>query len=236
MFASREDAGQRLGRMLKDQGVMADLVLGLPRGGVVVAAEVARHLELPLSVLVVRKIGHPWHREFAIGALAEDGVVVLDETMTGNPVLRAEIDAVIEEETRRLCLYEATFEGEAKRELAGCRVLVVDDGLATGATTEAAVLSARKQQAASIVVAAPVASREAVHRVASLADEVRVLWMDPNFDAVGRYYDVFAQTTDNEVLALLRAKPALNQPGRFTRSMRLARQFAGEKIRSKKTV
>jgi len=205
VFASREEAGQRLGRHLKDQGIEADLVLGLPRGGVVVAAEVARALRLPLDVLVVRKIGHPLHREFAVGALAEHGVVVLDETVIGrNPLIRAELDQVVEEEQARLRSYQARFHRQPAPDLAGKAVLLVDDGLATGATTEAAVLSVRKQDARSIVVAAPVASSNAVERLARVADDVRVLLVDPDFDAVGRYYEAFSQTTDEEVLELLK--------------------------------
>jgi putative phosphoribosyl transferase len=206
MFASREDAGRRLGEYLKEQKVSADLVLGLPRGGVVVAAEVARALHLPLDVLIVRKIGHPFHREFAVGALAEHGVVILDESAVGrNPAVRAELDTVIEEEKERLRGYRARFHPEGGPTLAGKLVLLVDDGLATGATTEAAALSVRKQHARKIVVAAPVASANAAERLASVADEVRVLWVDPDFDAVGRYYDVFSQTTDQEVLELLQS-------------------------------
>jgi predicted phosphoribosyltransferase len=207
MFASREDAGLKLGRCLQDQGVRADLVLGLPRGGVVVAAEVARALRLPLDVLLVRKIGHPRQREFAVGALAENGVTVLDENVIGaNAVVRADLEAVIEEEKERLRDYQARFHPADAPVLAGKTVLLVDDGLATGATTEAAVLSVRTQNALSIVVAAPVASTQAVERLARVADEVRVLQMDPDFEAVGRYYDVFAQTTDEEVLELLRGQ------------------------------
>jgi putative phosphoribosyl transferase len=204
MFASREDAGHRLGEYLKEQKVTADLVLGLPRGGVVVAAEVAHALHLPLDVLIVRKIGHPFHREFAVGALAEHGIVLLDESTVGsNPAVRAELDEVIEEEKERLRGYHARFHPEGGPELAGKNVLLVDDGLATGATTEAAVLSVRKQRARRIVVAAPVASTNATQRLARLVDDVQVLWVDPDFEAVGRYYDVFSQTTDQEVLQLL---------------------------------
>jgi putative phosphoribosyl transferase len=207
MFASREDAGAKLGRCLQDQRVRADLVLGLPRGGVVVAAGVARALRLPLSTLIVRKIGHPWHREFAVGALAEPDVVVLDETVVGpDPLIRAELEAIIREEKARLRSYQARFHPLGAPNLEGKAVLLVDDGLATGATTEAAVLSARKQNAASIVVAAPVASTNAVERLARVADEVRVLCVDPAFDAVGRYYEVFSQTTDEEVLEVLKAE------------------------------
>lgn len=206
MFASRDDAGLKLGRCLQDQGVRADLVLGLPRGGVVVAAAVAHILRLPLDVLIVRKIGHPRQREFAVGALAEHGVIVLDEGVSGaSAAVRAELEVIIQEEKDRLAGYLARFHPRGVPALAGKTILLVDDGLATGATTEAAVLSVRKQNARTIVVAAPVASTNAVERLARIADEVRVLCVDPDFDAVGRYYDVFAQTTDEEVLELLRA-------------------------------
>jgi predicted phosphoribosyltransferase len=207
MFASREDAGLRLGRYLQEQRVWADLVLGLPRGGVVVAAGVARALHLPLDVLVVRKIGHPRQREFAVGALAENGVVVLDESVVGsNPIVCAELEEVIQEEKERLLSYQARFHPKGAPDLRDKAVLLVDDGLATGATTEAAVLSARKRNASTIVVAAPVASTTAADRLARVADEVRVLCVDPDFEAVGRYYDVFSQTTDEEVMEVLGAK------------------------------
>jgi putative phosphoribosyl transferase len=138
--------------------------------------------------------------------LAEHDVVVLDEAVIGpNPVIRAELEEIIREERERLRSYQARFHPRGAPDLNGKAVLLVDDGLATGATTEAAVLSVRKQNAASIVVAAPVASTSAVERLARVADEVRVLCVDPAFDAVGRYYDVFSQTTDEEVLEVLRA-------------------------------
>jgi putative phosphoribosyl transferase len=204
VFASRQDAGRQLGERLRQQGVEADLVLGLPRGGVVVAAEVAQALKVPLDVLIVRKVGHPMHREFAVGALAERDVVVLDQAVIGtNPIVRAELCEVIEEEKQRLRSYENRFHGAAAHELAQKTVVLVDDGLATGATTEAAVLSARKQHARRIIVAAPVGSANAVERLRRVADEVIVLFVDPDFDAVGRYYDSFSQTTDEEVLELL---------------------------------
>jgi putative phosphoribosyl transferase len=209
MFASREQAGQKLGQHLKDQGVHADLVLGLPRGGVVVAAGVARELDLPLDVLVVRKIGHPLYREFAIGAMAENGVVLLDERVAGrNPILRIELERVIAEEEERLAAYKSMFHLGHKQELAGKAVLLVDDGLATGSTMEAAALSARKQQAARIIIAVPTASVSGVRRLEAVADQVEAITMDPYFDAVGNYYETFTQTTDEEVLKLLREQPA----------------------------
>ena len=204
MFASREDAGLKLGRYLHERRVRVELVLGLPRGGVVVAAGVARSLQLPLDVLVVRKIGHPLQREFAVGALAENGVVVLDNRAVGsNPTIRTKLEEVVREEKERLRSYEARFHPKGAPDVIRKAVLIVDDGLATGATTEAAVLAARSGKASKIVVAAPVASTNAVDRLARVADEVRVLWVDPAFDAVGRYYDVFSQTTDEEVLRAL---------------------------------
>ncbi len=206
MFASREDAGQRLGRRLKELSIQANVVLGLPRGGVVVAAEVAKLLQLPLDVLIVRKIGHPLHREFAVGALAEGGVVVLDEEVIGhNPIIRAELADVIEEEKARLSEYGGRFHRPGLPIRASKSVLLVDDGLATGATTRAAVMAARKQGASKVLVAAPVASTAAVERLRQVADEVLVLCADPDFDAVGRYYDEFSQTTDEEVHGLSKA-------------------------------
>ena len=204
-FASRQDAGRQLGQHLKKQNVDVDLVLGLPRGGVVVAAEVARLLKCPLDVLVVRKIGHPMHREFAVGALAEPDVVIFDKTSLSKiPVARSQLDGVVAEEIARLREYCQRFHHSDAPTLRNKIVLLVDDGLATGATAEAAVLSARKQDVRRIIVAAPVASKNAVERLRHVADDVLALVVDPDFAAVGQYYDEFSQTSDEEVIALLR--------------------------------
>lgn len=206
VFASREDAGRKLGLLLQSRGVAVDVVLGLPRGGVVVAAEVARALKVPLDVLVVRKIGHPLQREFAVGALAEQGVVLLNEKVIGNnPIIRAKLQEIAREETERLQEYQARFHRGHTLTLADKSVLLVDDGLATGATTEAAVLSAKKQGARAVIVAAPIASAHAVERLSAVATDVIAIEVDPAFDAVGRYYDEFSQTTDEEVVELLKA-------------------------------
>src|SRR6266568_3351938 len=134
-FASRTDAGQRLGRFLAEQEIRADLVLGLPRGGVIVAAEVASILKCPLDVLVVRKIGHPGHREFAVGALAEQSTLVLDEDVINRTgVSPADLKEVLAEETERLTEYQARFLRANRPLLKDKIVLIVDDGLATGAT------------------------------------------------------------------------------------------------------
>ena len=210
LFTSRQDAGRQLGEFLRQRGISADEVLGLPRGGVVVAAGVARALQRPLDVLIVRKIGHPWQREFAVGALAEPDVVIFDESFKWkNPLARAELDDVIAEEKERLREYRSQFHRSAAPVLEDKMVLLVDDGLATGATAEAAVVSARQQKARRVVIAAPVASTHAAERLRRLADDVAVLFEDPDFGAVGQYYAKFSQTTDAEVMALLRAAEGL---------------------------
>lgn len=208
-FASRTDAGRRLGQHLRERAVEADWVLGLPRGGVVVAAEVARALQRPLDVLIVRKIGHPWQREFAVGALAEPDIVIFDPSLQWkHPLARGELDDVIAEEKERLREYRAQFHRAAVPVLDGKAVLLVDDGLATGATAEAAVISAKQQKARRVIVATPVASMNAVKRLQRVADEVAVVFADPGFEAVGQYYDKFSQTSDGEVKALLREAEA----------------------------
>jgi putative phosphoribosyl transferase len=205
-FSSREQAGRQLGEHLLARGIQADVVLGLPRGGVVVASMVAGVLKRPLDVLVVRKVGHPRQREFAVGALAEPAVLLLDHhAMTDTHVNRMELEEIIAEESGRLKSYQAKFHPAGLPDLNNKRVLIVDDGLATGATAEAAVASAKEQNASCVIVAAPVASVEAVDRLSRVADEVIVLVVDPDFMAVGQYYDTFPQTTDAQVLALLPA-------------------------------
>lgn len=204
IFASRKDAGEKLGRELLAKHVQVDVVLGLPRGGVVVAAEIARILRRPLDVLIVRKIGHPRFREFAVGALAESETVILDEEVVARThVAREELNEIVAEETARLKDYVKKFEGGRRSSLKEKAVVLADDGLATGATTEAAVQSARKQGARKVTVAVPVASTNGMARIANVSDDVVALFVDPKFQAVGQYYWGFSQTTDEEVMRLL---------------------------------
>jgi predicted phosphoribosyltransferase len=194
---------------LLHEGVEVDVVVGLPRGGVVVAAAVSHSLQRPLEVLVVRKIGHPLHREFAVGALAENDVVLLDnQTIGSNEMLRAKLTEVIKEEKERLWQYQLKFHQDQKFDFSGKSVLIVDDGLATGATMEAAVLSAKKQGALKVIVAVPVASTTSVLKLEHVANAVFALVTDPGFEAVGAYYESFPQTEDEEVMDLLRAEHA----------------------------
>ena len=210
MFSSREQAGHQLGQRLLAAGVLADVVLGLPRGGVVVAAEVARLFSRPVEILVVRKIGHPRHREFAVGALAEPAVVVLDAAAMAETQMVCAKGGTrqassAEETSPSEGLHRPKFHPSGLPELAARNVVIVDDGLATGATAEAAVLAAKERNAVSVVVAAPVASPSAVSRLSRVADQVIALVIDPGFMAVGHYYASFLQVTDEEVLALLPA-------------------------------
>jgi putative phosphoribosyl transferase len=215
VFETRQEAGFKLGRRLQELAVEVDLVAGLPRGGVVVAAEVAEVLQRPLEALVVRKIGHPWHREFAVGALAEDNVLILDpDAMAAAPLAGMELEAVIQEEKERLRDYCFKFRRARNNNFAGHSVVLVDDGLATGATAEAAVYSAREKKARQIILAVPVASALAAKRLARVADGVVALITDPDFAAVGQYYKHFLPTSDEEVLALLHHQPADYRPAR----------------------
>lgn len=204
IFASRQEAGKRLADRLVAEGIGSDVVLGLPRGGVIVADCVATALHCRLDVLVVRKIGHPQFREFAVGALAEADTVVLDENVLKKTRVRPdELEGVIAEETKRLQEYVAKFVSDKRIPLQDRSVILVDDGLATGATTEAAVRSARQQGAKTVTVAIPVASQNGFERLAKISDQVVALVVDSAFEAVGQYYCTFSQTSDEEVMQIL---------------------------------
>jgi putative phosphoribosyl transferase len=216
-FADRRDAGRALAEALRphigEQAARA-LVLGLPRGGVVVAAEVAAALGAPLDVLVVRKLGLPWQPELAMGAIAAVGDTV--ETVRTEAVLataRVGQDTFAEvrgEELAELRRREAAYRGDRPAvPVRGRVVLLVDDGLATGSTMRAAVLAVRRQEPARIIVAAPVGSPTACAALGDEVDDVVCLSAPPNFRAVGQAYADFAPTSDDEVReALARASSA----------------------------
>ena len=219
MFDDRQDAGRRLAALLVERGLgeggrsegargLGDggrvVVLGLPRGGVPVAAEVAAALRAPLDVIVVRKLGFPFHPEMAMGAIGEGGVRVLDEQLVARfGVSREEVAAVERAEAATLADRVARFRGDRPRlDLTGRTAVIVDDGIATGATASAAAHVARALGAARVVVAAPVGAPDAVRRVEG-ADEVVCVEQPEDFAAVGAHYRTFGQTPDEEVAEIL---------------------------------
>jgi predicted phosphoribosyltransferase len=205
-FRDRREAGRVLAECLKSYAKQANvLVLALPRGGVPVGSEVARVLGAPLDVFLVRKLGVPGHEELAMGAVATGGVRVLNDDVVeslaiSEPVIEAEAAQELAELGRREHLYRG---GLPAPDVAGRTVILVDDGLATGATMRAAIRALHQQQPERIVVAVPTAAPDTVEALRSEADEIICAMTPEPFFAVGHWYDDFTQTTDEEVRQLL---------------------------------
>ncbi len=208
-FADRADAGRVLAMRLSPLQQRDPIVMGLPRGGVVVAAEVARILRAPLEIVVVRKVGAPGNPELAMGAAGEGGVLVRnDELIDALGVDRAAFDAAaasataeVDERSRRL------RGGRPPTDVAGRIVVLIDDGIATGATAEAAIRVLKARGAAEVVLAVPVAPPEVVARLGRTADQVVVVDAPRWLGAVGAWYADFSEVTDDQVLGLLHAAP-----------------------------
>jgi predicted phosphoribosyltransferase len=203
-YPDRIAAGEELASALTAYAGREDVtVLGLVRGGVPVAAAVAARLRAPMDVLVVRKLGVPRAPELAFGALGPGGVVVLNEEIAAYVSAR-EIAAVRQEAAAELYRREQVYRaGRPPLDLTGRVAIIIDDGLATGATARASVPVARALGAERVVMAAPVGAPDAVARVREVADEMVCPMTPPDFGAVSRYYDWFPQVTDAEVMALL---------------------------------
>lgn len=206
-FLNRADAGRRLAARLADLKPARPIIFALPRGGVSVAHEVAQALGAPLDLILVRKIGTPDQPELAVGAIVDgqDPELVINEPiMHAEGLTRSVVEALskpaVTEIERRRKLY---FAGRTRPNPKDRVAIVVDDGLATGATMRVAIQALRKRKPKRIILAAPVASPEAIRHLKNVADEVRVLQVPQRFDAVGHYYRNFEQVTDEEVLALL---------------------------------
>lgn len=203
----RIDAGKQLAvRLKKYQNDPNAIVIALPRGGVVTGYEVAKELHLPLDITCPRKIGAPGNLEFAVGAITETGQGILhDDVIESLQISEEYLQQKIAAETQvakaRLALYR---EGREKRDLKGKTVLIVDDGLATGSTMQAAIASVKSEGAGKIVLCVPVSPTHTLSKFEGDADEIVCLMTPPGFYAVGQFYDDFAPVSDEEVIALLK--------------------------------
>lgn len=201
MWQDRVDAGNQLSHRLTDYKGTNALVVGIPRGGVIVAAQVAKALGLPLDIVVARKLGAPGNPELGIGALAPDGQMVLEDSLVralkvDAGYIAAEADRQLKEIERREKQYRR---GQTIPVWTGRPVILVDDGIATGGTVKAAALYSRRRGASEVVVAAPVAPPETAERFKGLVDKLIFLETPDFFSAVGAFYRDFSQTTDDEV-------------------------------------
>jgi putative phosphoribosyl transferase len=206
LFANRAEAGRALAKRLQKYADRSDtIVLALPRGGVPVAFEVAKALKAPLDILVVRKLGVPGHPEFAMGAIATGDVRILNnELITHLGISSSTLDRVAAEELQELKRRETLYRGQRPAfNVSGRTVILVDDGLATGATMRAAAVTLRKQNPARIIVAVPVGALDTCNDFKADVDETVCLEMPEPFYGVGQWYVDFSQTTDEEVQRLL---------------------------------
>jgi len=206
LFKHRRDAGKQLAQELLAYAGRSDvIVLALPRGGVPVAYEVARALSAPLDIFIVRKLGLPGHEELAIGAIASGGIRVLNhDIVQGLKIPQTMIDTVTRQELQELERRERAYRGDRPPpDIRGRTVILIDDGLATGASMRAAIAALRAQNPARIVVAVPTAAPETCAAFESEVDEVICAMTPEPFYGVGRWYEDFSQTTDEEVRTLL---------------------------------
>ncbi len=214
-FTDRIDAGKRLALALKDFSSKNGIVLGIPRGGVVVGYMIAKALNLSLDVIIPRKIGAPDNPELAIGAVAEDGTAILDNNLikylgVNREYLKEETELQKQEIGRRLKLYR---QDTSYPNLKGLDVIVVDDGIATGSTMKAALASVKNRGAASITVAVPVGPPSTIEELKNMSDRVVCLYKPEFFQAIGEFYGDFSQTSDEEVIRLLEESKK-NQSGK----------------------
>jgi putative phosphoribosyl transferase len=206
LFKNRQDAGRQLAKALAAYQEKKECVaIGLPRGGVVVAYEVAKALNLPLDIICARKVGSPWNPELAIGAVTETGdgfynTDIIEQFAIPQEYIRRESEKQKIEALRRLALYK---KNRPAIDISGKIVILVDDGIATGATMKAAIESLKGKQVSKIIVAVPVSAPETLMEIKTQVDETICLESPYLFQAVGQFYEEFDQTTDEEVIELL---------------------------------
>lgn len=206
IFKNRQAAGkllaQRLRHFSSDRGI---IVLGIPRGGVVVAYEISKQLNLPLDVIITRKIGAPNQKELALGAIDADGEVVWDEKRVLELEVKSEqVKEIIREELDELERREKAYrKGKKPLEVEGKTIILVDDGIATGSTTLAAINYLKRHKSKKIILAVPVSSKDSLEKIKSEVDEVVVLEIPDEFSAVGQFYQEFPPVEDEEVISLL---------------------------------
>jgi putative phosphoribosyl transferase len=206
IFADRRTAGSLLAeRFTQSSGLDDAMVLALPRGGVPVAYEIASKLQLPLDIMLVRKLGVPGHEEFAMGAIASGGIEFLDKGLMAEVDIKPEaVTKAREAQMQEIRRRELAYRGNRPLlELGGRNVILVDDGLATGASMRVAVAAVRRQQARNIIIAVPVAPRDTLEKFVPLVDEIICLSTPHPFFAVGQWYGHFNQVSDEDVCRLL---------------------------------
>ena len=205
IFTNRAEAGKRLAGLLLPLRNKTPIILGLPRGGVPVALEVARELHCPLDLIIVRKLGVPWQPELAFGAVGEGGELILNHLIiTELGISKVDQERIIGQERKVISERQRQYRGgRAALDLTDRCAVIVDDGIATGATVEVACMEARKRGASEVVVACPVASRQAVEHLSTIADRCSVVHIPKEFDAVGLWYQDFTPVSDEEVVAVM---------------------------------
>ena len=207
MFKSRQEAGQKLSVILKQIKLDFDIVMAIPRGGVIVADEIAREFKVQLDVVLAKKIGSANLPEYAIGAVAPDGEIFLHERITDKDLINQEEIAYLTERIKREVNHRLNMYRNSRKaiDIDGKKVLLVDDGIATGFTVKAAISYLRRQKASRVYITVPVSSKSAYLDLKDAADHILVIEIPDNFYAVGQFYEDFSEIDDREVIEILKA-------------------------------